>query len=40
MKRMISLSLVTGLVLLTFGCSTLRVNHDWDREQDFSKYKM
>jgi hypothetical protein len=31
------MTLVTGLVLLTFGCSNLKVNHDWDREQDFSK---
>ena len=39
MRIFISMALVTGLVILAFGCSTLRVQHDWDREQDFSKYK-
>ncbi len=39
MRRILLLTLVASLVFLTFGCSTLRVNHDWDREQDFSKYK-
>jgi hypothetical protein len=39
MKKITSGMLLVGFALLTFGCSTLKVNHDWDREQDFTKYK-
>lgn len=39
MKKITSLMLLVGFALLTIGCSTLKVNHDWDREKDFSKYK-
>jgi len=38
MKRMAALVIITQLALLA-GCSSISVNHDYDREADFASYK-
>lgn len=38
MKRIVALVLVTQLALLG-GCSSISVNHDFDREANFTSYK-
>ncbi len=38
LKRIILLGLI-GLMVLATGCSSIRVNYDYDREEDFSRFK-
>ena len=39
MTRMILVASVSLVVLGLAGCSTLRVEHDWDEQADFTKFK-
>ena len=39
MTRMILVACVSLVVLGLAGCSTLRVEHDWDEQADFTKFK-
>jgi len=33
------LAVATALVAVAIGCSSMKINHDWDRQADFSSYK-